>query len=474
MSVYVTQDDYIEIGYAPADFVGSDDDLYIESGFVSGIVEGVVSISADVTQTAKGGFLVSATATSSSALTQTTSAISTLAGTSTSASSFTTSIDADVIRNGSASSNSAVSSQVSGVATLVGDVDSSAAWTTTVTAVGIIRESSDIAVNATLASSAIYTASALININAFQSHPTLWGDDISWNESVDKIWGPMVQVEADTRVNAEASVSSQFGLTVDGDVTAIADISPAASATVDVVGNFDVRGTVDISSAATLTSEAQTRGDAFLTMSGVFDLSASGIFQVEGRPFTQASAFGVSVDGDVIRDGIAIKAGSFTQTTTAVRTRPFVANLSSAFTVDVDADRVSDAINIISSSGTLRIEAVKTTSADVDINSDVTLPRWVGGILFGGVIDIEAFATQVSVLTIFNIDPFRVYTIENETRSLGIIQESRIYKPNIENRLNTIESENREYAIPSETRNLEVETSTLVEVAGNPLDRRTG
>lgn len=476
MAVYVIlNDDYLESGYVDSTYVGTDSDLYVESGYIQDAIEGVSAISAQSTVAAKGGFLQTATVTASSAATISIDADVIREATITSASATTLNIDGDVIRNGSASSNSVVSSQVSAVATLDGVVDSNAAWTSQVSATGIIRESSAITATATLTSTPNYTASAVVNINAFQTHPTLWGDDISWNESVDKIWGPMVQALPETRVNGEASSSSQFGLTVDGDVTAVANISPAAIATVDVSATFIVDNSVSINTQASLSATGITNADIRnLTFGGQFDVSVSGIFQVEGRPNTINSAFDVAVDGDVVRDGIVIKAGAFGLTATPSRTRPFEADISSQFTLTANADRISDAINIITSAGTLLVNGDRVTDATINIDSEFTTTRWVGGKLFGGIADITGFFSQVSALTLLNIDPYRVYVVDDESRTLGIIQETRIYTTKSENRLNTIEQETRAFDVPSETRALEVQPLRLVEVSGNPLDRRTG
>lgn len=98
-----------------------------------------------------------------------------------------------------------------------------------------------------------------------------------------------------------------------------------------------------------------------------------------------------------------------------------------------------------------------------------------GGQLFGVTnLVINGFASTVSALTIYNIDPFRVKAVDSETRALEIVQESRDYSINSENRLNTIEEETRTFMVPAETRLLKVQTRKLVEVAGNPLDRREG
>ena len=55
-----------------------------------------------------------------------------------------------------------------------------------------------------------------------------------------------------------------------------------------------------------------------------------------------------------------------------------------------------------------------------------------------------------------------------------MVEERRFYGLNSESRVNSIIEEQRELSVTSETRNLKVQTTKLVEVAGDPLDRREG
>jgi hypothetical protein len=86
---------------------------------------------------------------------------------------------------------------------------------------------------------------------------------------------------------------------------------------------------------------------------------------------------------------------------------------------------------------------------------------------------MNAFNTVLSALTIYIIDPFRVYAVDSESRTLIIEQELRKFAVKPENRLNNIEQETRGFTVKSESRVLKPQTLTLTEQI-NPLDRRKG
>ena len=53
MSVYViNNDDYLTTGYVTSDYVGTDSDLYVTAGYVSGIVLGEATLSSSATVSA--------------------------------------------------------------------------------------------------------------------------------------------------------------------------------------------------------------------------------------------------------------------------------------------------------------------------------------------------------------------------------------------------------------------------------------
>ena len=476
MALYViANNDYLTDGYVTDNFVGTDSDLYVNVGYTQDTIEGNAALSASASATAKGGFLIdSGSITSSVSITVTTlDGDATLVGVSIPAGTFTTAVDGDRIASAtsSISTNATTSTDADRIAN--GVVSLSPAFTTGVTANAIVSPGGDISVSATTSSSARADFVGVIDINAFQTHPTLWSSSATWDSLQDLIWGPMVETFADTFANGVASLSTSATVTADGDVTAIADISPAGAFTVDVDASFSVLASANISTSVTVTALGTTNVvSENVEMSSAFTTVASGIFQVNSQPIAISSSGTLVVDADRIASGVATPQANATIQATPSRTRPFVANLTSSFSLTSDAISTTDATVIQAGSFTTTVDAIKAVFAEADMSSNFQTTRWVGGILLGGIVDIQAFTVQVSALTIYIIDPFRVYTIDSESRLLGIEEERRIYDLNSETRVNSIIEEIREFNVPSETRTLKTQHKKLVEVAGDPLDRR--
>lgn len=477
MALYViANNDYLTDGYVADNFVGTDSDLYVNVGYTQDTIEGSAALSASASATAKGGFLIdSGSITSSVSITVTTAdGDATLVGVSIPAGAFSTAVDGDRIAGAtsSISTNATTSTDADRIAG--GVVSLSPAFTTGVTANAIVSPGGDISVSATLSSSARADFVGVVDINAFQTHPTLWSDSATWDDPQDIIWGPMVETFADAFAQGVSSISTSATLTADGDVTAIANISPAGAFTVDVTGQFEVIGRVNqIDSTVTVTAQGSTNVvSENVQIASAASLVANGIFQVNSQPIAISSSGTLVVDADRIASGVATPQANATVQATPSRTRPFVANLTSSFSLTSDATATTDATVIQAGSFTTTVDAIKAVFAEASLSSDFQTTRWVGGKLNGGIVDIQAFTVQVSALTIYIIDPFRVYTIDSESRLLGIEEERRIYTPNSETRVNSIIEEIREFNVPSETRTLKTQHKKLVEVAGDPLDRR--
>tara|TARA_B100000900_G_scaffold310616_1_gene269356 strand:- start:1848 stop:3281 length:1434 start_codon:yes stop_codon:yes gene_type:complete len=476
MALYViANNDYLTDGYVTDNFVGTDSDLYVNVGYTQDTIEGSAALSASASATAKGGFLIdSGSITSSVSITVTTAdGDATLVGVSIPAGAFSTAVDGDRIAGAtsSISTNATTSTDADRIAG--GVVSLSPAFTTGVTANAIVSPGGDISVSATLSSSAVANLVGVVDINAFQTHPTLWSSSATWDDPQDIVWGPMVETFADAFAQGQSSISTSATLTADGDVTAIANISPAGAFTVDVTGQFEVVGSADLSVSATVTAQGTTNVvSENVQIASAASLVANGIFQVNSQPIAISSSGTLVVDADRIASGVATPQANATVQATPSRTRPFVANLTSSFSLTSDATATTDATVIQAGSFTTTVDAIKAVFAEASMSSNFQTTRWVGGKLNGGIIDIQAFTVQVSALTIYIIDPFRVYTIDSESRLLGIEEERRIYTPNSETRVNSIIEEIREFNVPSETRTLKTQHKKLVEVAGDPLDRR--
>ena len=500
MAVYViANNDYLTDGYVDASFVGTDSDLYVNTGYTQDSVQGEASLTSAVSLSVNGGKLQVGTINVSTsftlavdgdvelvgttipagAFTTTVSAIKDTIGSSSLTGTITTSTDADRIADADVGITTSITTTSDADRIANGVVSITDALVTTVLGVATVSPGSDISVSATTVTTATPTLnSGAINIRAIQEEDITWDDSnsIAWDDrSSDIYWGPNLHVGADSFITGSASSSSSFTTTVDGDVTAIADISPAGAFTVDATANFETLGVPNaIESNFTVTSAGLLGADIRnIQIASNFAVASSGIFQVNSQPIAITTAGTLAVDGDVIRSGVVSSQVNATVTSIPSRTRPFVASLTSSFNLAVDATATTEGLVIQAGAFTTTVDADKITDANIGISAAFG-EQFKGGILFGGIIDIQGFVTTVSALTIYTIDPFRVYTVDSETRILEIVEETRFYGLNSETRVNSIIEEQRELGVPSETRSLKVQTTKLVEVAGDPLDRREG
>ena len=188
---------------------------------------------------------------------------------------------------------------------------------------------------------------------------------------------------------------------------------------------------------------------------------------------------GDDVEADAIEKTVA-----FTQNTTLeIRATGTFANLNigtiepfvkqTTTNLSANADRIADGIVLQASAGTLSADAEQTKGPYQLELTGVFTQSCNGGRLRDGSATFNAFNSVLSALTIFNIDPFRVYTVPIESRIAVIEQDTRIFNLKSENRVNTIEAETRTNQVPSESRYLVVQPLRLVEEAGT-LDRRVG
>ena len=471
----IPNNDYLTDGYVDANFVGTDSDLYVNVGYTSDAIEGSASLTSSATLSSTGGFLIGGTGTStvSATLSATAGKITSTSSSASSNATVSTNGVGIFVRSASISTSATTSTDADRIANAV--IGITPAFTTGVTANAIVSPGGDISVSATTTASAQPILDGVVSIQAFQTHPATWNDAYTWDNDATAgtiIWGPMVEVSATGTIEGTSNVSTSATLTADADVTAIANISPAGIFTVSATGQFEVNGSSAISTSATVSVQGVTNRDITdFNISSAFTTTVSGIFQVGSGPLNFTSSGTLVVDGDRIASGVATPQASATVASTPSRTRPFEAGLTGIFNLSADATSLNDGVVIQAGSFAVTVDAISQVSGSASLSGAFT-HNFKGGQKFGGIINIQGFAAQVSALTIYIIDPFRVYTIDSESRLLEIVEETRIYKPYSESRVNSIIAEIREFNVPSETRTLKTQHKKLVEVAGDPLDRR--
>jgi hypothetical protein len=130
----------------------------------------------------------------------------------------------------------------------------------------------------------------------------------------------------------------------------------------------------------------------------------------------------------------------------------------------------------LAGAATLSAIGIAVVQARASINVVATVAT-VSKVLAGGIATLTSTATISAVPTrIRNItvtlagvlatltvgedlkfDPFRIFVVPADTRTVKIAQETRKHTPNSETRVNTIQDETRSHTVRSETRQVEVQ-----------------
>lgn len=471
--------DYVLDLFVAEDYIADDyvSDPYVNAQYVGGVVqEATASLNASAsavfdverirpfsaelaanTQTSTDGLRVRlGTSTFGANATTTASAIATKVGTSTASSSVVTQTQGSAIKQGIVQTDSAMSSSVSAVAT--------------------VSPGADILLTASVSA---------IGSSQFQGtvDMTHAGDEVTWDEAgtwgypFSEVWGPLFDVRATAIIGNNLSYDLQTSATVvvDGDKTQRATIQADNFATFAVDATKVVSADTTLDAVASIVDAFATSSrETSATLNSTITLDSSAIFSVIGRSTLNATAT-VDTEGERSRSGQTTLQAQATQTLTGneFAIRNAVADTETTATLDTVAGPLR--------SGTVTAQTVAQLQSDAERIQGIFQENLISqatisvnaGVLSSAVANLNAFNTVVSVLTIYNIDPYRIYPVKSEVRSLVVPLESRNYTVKSENRVNKVEAENRTIEIPSETRSLVVQHTKLVELAGT-LDRREG
>ena len=448
MTKYVNDPSYIADDYIATGYVGTDSDGYVASGYVSGVKLGQANITSTATMSVDAGSATDITRPISltSTATQTTNGVR--------------------IREGKIPGgflHPDLSIQVEGQTRVA-----SAQFVVTSNAVRIREATANLSATATMSVDAKRirnsSASLLANVGG-----TSWQNMNTWQNPTQERWKGFV-VDG---VRRKTGVARDVQATFTASITTANTIrgTSSASSNFSVVAN-GVRTRQGVSS---ILSQASVVVEGVRTRQGiVLKASAGALASSVNRIRNTSSSITVQpallVVGERTVGGIVLKASQAALSATAIVLTRGEATLTSTSSMDarttIQGNATLTATNQLVSAG-----SGTRTSTPIAANVTANLSA-TGGIIRGMDETFTAFNTVLSALTIYIIDPFRVYHIDSESRTLVIQPESRKFSVNRENRVNSIQEETRNYAIDSETRQLVVQPHKLTEVIGNPLDRR--
>ena len=456
MSVYViANDDYLTSGYVTDSYVGTDADLYVAAGYVSGIVLGEANLSSTATVTADSTTLVPGTTNITVAITTATDGRRTRTVDSSVTSQSTVSASPSRTRQGSISISGALNFTTSASLQKLGIADITSTFTATITG-STIRQG----------------AAELIT----PGDEVQWQDGQTWGNPRSEIWGPLFDVDATRVRDSSTAVNANFTLTTDALVTRNAASLVVSSGTMTVVPSRSRISDATLASTVTFdpvdtTTNILANLDA---LTSTFTVPSFEAIAVINGTATLSSSATVSAVGNLTQTSTVLKASSGTMSVDGVRTRNTQSSILSQATLEVSAAPTLRGIVLKASAGTMTVDGLRTRNTFATMQNVVTVDSRLGIIQRPIPATQNVIATLQGTLFSLRLDPFRIYTVPSESRVVQIDAESRLYTVKSENRVNTIEEETRNYLVPSETRKYIVQPLTLVDVAGTAIDRREG
>jgi len=476
MSVYVVaNDDYLTSGYVADSYVGTDADLYVEAGYVIGVVLGEADLSSTATVTADSTTLVPGTTNITVAITTATDGRRTRKVDSSVSSQSTVSASPSRTRQGSISISGALNLTTSPSRTRQGSTSISGALNFTTSAslerVGIADITSTFTATITGGTTRQGAAELITAGDEVQ-----WQDGLTWGNPRSEIWGPLFDVEAQRARFGEINANANFTLTTDASLTRNAASLVASSGTMSVDG-LRTRNS-DATLASTVTFDPVDTTTNILAnipdLSSVFTVQPFEAIAVINGIVELSSSATVSAVGNLTQRSTVLKASSGTMSVDGLRTRNTQSSISSQASLEVEAAITQRGIVLKASAGTMTVNGLRTRNTFATSQSVVTVDSRLGIIQRPIPATQNVEATLQGTLFSLRLDPFRIYTVPTESRVVEIDAESRLYTVKSENRVNTIEEETRNYLVPSETRKYIVQPLTLVDVAETAIDRREG
>ena len=440
---------YVAEGYATGEYVA---DTYVNPGYVTGIVTGSVSMSTACGITASPSRTILNSANLNNA--------------------FAASLSASVKRQGTVLKSSTATLSTQATKTVNPNINLSTQVTQTtqgfVTRPGTVLKAS----TATLSAQAIRYVNTTATLNANGHDAVTWENYGAWNHDTQQIWGPTVSVSAIKYKGGSATLSTQANLSASTSLIRASGVIKTTFATVTADGKRYVGVSATLSGLASQLSAGSTETKNQATLSSNFAINVEPFVGKIGSA-TLNSALDFQLNANVKQNGVSLQAGQATLSANGTRIVRDSVSKQTVANLVADGTRIRNDKATLASNTNLSASGISQYIASASLQTQASIETF-GTILLTGSATLNAFTSTLSAITIYRIDPYRVYSVDTESRTLIIEAEPRKFMVIPENRLNTVEQETRGFTVKSETRILKPQTLSYVEVSGNPLDRRQG
>jgi len=210
-----------------------------------------------------------------------------------------------------------------------------------------------------------------------------------------------------------------------------------------------------------------------LEYTGVFALAENSAYEQEGIPDVIESTFATNFTANGIIDVSIDMSGAFAPDLTANIEYALDEGIfiTGAFNAVLTANAITDTFADIDAAFTFAVEPTFKPSGEsqfaVEINSD-----FLGNEIYGPSLALSVLASELSIARLFyQADPWNIYKVKQEIRTVMVPAENRQTLVNEENRVNMITAETRAYLVPQETRSLKLRRPPFSNIYATPRIR---
>ena len=165
--------------------------------------------------------------------------------------------------------------------------------------------------------------------------------------------------------------------------------------------------------------------------------------------------------------GTVLLAGPATVSASGQRTRTTSASITGTASISSQGAIVKIASASISAVGSVNAFATTIGALFPQTLQGVASVSVLGGKFLSGTATLGGVLSTVTVGTDIKLDPFRIFVVPTESRTINVEQETRKQTIISESRVNKVTQETRQTAVDSETRKFVVNPGqTLVDVFG--------
>jgi hypothetical protein len=275
-----------------------------------------------------------------------------------------------------------------------------------------------------------------------------WQDMGTWQEPGQEVWQPFIATAITQQGFAATTLSATSTLESSATVSIVVTLN--AVSTITATANLLGDGATIKVSSGTLTVDATLQSTSASTIAGVSQMqTAENHIEVSSSTIQGTTTHTVTATLNAVSSSSMVSTAQVSSAILVGTQLEFQSQVTLDVVAGVTASAELNSTSTISAVGIKRFNVQETLLAISTVSS-------TGGTQQQVTVSLPAVTSSLGTLIAYSVDPERI---------LAVLSESRI---------NIIAQETRLQQILSETRNLVVQHTQLVDIAGTPIDRREG